>query len=103
MRRDHSALSLRAFRCPRALARTATPEDVARHDVGSAALARYKLARLTAPDADCYHRVRYPAILNNVRRPLRVLSLLLVLDRPEIIPTKACLLRVVRNVLESSN
>jgi hypothetical protein len=79
------------------LARTATPEDVARHGVASAALARYKLGRLTAPDADGYHRVRCPAVLNKVRCPLRTSSQLLVRDRPEITPPNARLLRVVRN------
>ena len=42
------------------LARTATSEQAADHDRKTAELARYKLGRLTADDADGYHRVAVP-------------------------------------------
>ena len=42
------------------LARTATRDQAADHDRKTAELARYKLGRLTADDADGYHRVAVP-------------------------------------------
>ena len=51
----------------------------------AAELARYKLGRVSAPDADGYHRVRCPAAIGKVRCPLRPASMALGLDRPEIV------------------
>jgi hypothetical protein len=67
------------------LARTATKEQAADHDRQTAELARYKLGRLTADDADGYHRVQCPAAMGKVRCPLRPASMLLDRDRPEIL------------------
>ncbi len=53
------------------LARTATQEQAADHDRKTAELARYKLGRLTADDADGYHRVQCPAAMGKIRCPLR--------------------------------
>jgi hypothetical protein len=46
---------------PGPLTRSATPEEAAAHDARTAELARYKLGRLTADDADGYHRAACPA------------------------------------------
>jgi hypothetical protein len=67
------------------LARTATPEHAAAHDAKTAELARYKLGRLTADDADGYHRVQCPAAMGKIRCPLRPASMTLDRDRPEIL------------------
>jgi hypothetical protein len=56
---------------PRPLARTATKEQAAGHDRKTSELARYKLGRLTADDADGYHRVQCPAATGKIRCPLR--------------------------------
>ena len=53
------------------LAPAATPEDIAAHDQQTAELARHKLGRLTADDADGYHRVTCPAAAGKLRCPLR--------------------------------
>ena len=53
------------------LARTATPEQAADHDRKTAELARHKLGRITADDADGYHRVACPATMGKIRCPLR--------------------------------
>jgi hypothetical protein len=65
------------------LARTATKEQAADHDRKTSELARYKLGRLTADDADGYHRVQCPAAAGKVRCPLRPASMTLDRDRPE--------------------
>jgi hypothetical protein len=67
------------------LARTATKEQAADHDRKTAELARYKLGRITADDADGYHRVACPAATGKIRCPLRPASMLLDRDRPEIL------------------
>ena len=68
---------------PPALA--ATPEDIAAHDIRTAELARHKLGRLTADDADGYHRVACPAAMGKLRCPLRPASMTLDRNRPEIL------------------
>jgi hypothetical protein len=67
------------------LARTATPGQAQDHDRKTAELARYKLGRLTADDADGYHRVQCPAAMGKIRCPLRPPSMTLDRDRPEIL------------------
>jgi hypothetical protein len=77
------------------LARGATIEDIAAHDQQAAELARHKLGRLTADDADGYHRVTCPAAAGKIRCPLRPDSMTLDRARPEILtppghPTACC-------------
>jgi len=67
------------------LARAATPGQAADHDRQAAELARYKLSRITADDADGYHRVQCPAAAGKIRCPLRPASMTLDRDRPEIL------------------
>jgi hypothetical protein len=67
------------------LARTATADQATDHDRQSAELARHKLGRLTADDADGYHRVQCPAAMGKIRCPLRPSSMTLDRDRPEIL------------------
>ncbi|HEX5300897.1 MAG TPA: hypothetical protein VFW50_28290 [Streptosporangiaceae bacterium] len=67
------------------LARTATKEQAADHDRTTSELARYKLGRLTADDADGYHRVQCPAATGKIRCSLRPASMRLDRDRPEIL------------------
>ncbi len=67
------------------LSRAATPAQAAQHDAKTAEAARYKLGRLTADDADGYHRVACPAVTGKVRCPLRPASMSLDRDRPEIL------------------
>jgi hypothetical protein len=67
------------------LTRTATKEQAADHDRKTAELARYKLGRLTADDADGYHRVACPAVMGKIRCPLRPASMTLDRSRPEIL------------------
>jgi hypothetical protein len=67
------------------LARTATKEQAADHDRKTADLARYKLGKITADDADGYHRVQCPAAMGKIRCPLRPASMRLNRDRPEIL------------------
>ena len=66
-------------------ARPATKEHTADHDRKTAELARYKLGRITADDADGYHRVQCPAVMGKIRCPLRAPSMTLDRDRPEIL------------------
>jgi hypothetical protein len=63
----------------------ATPGHTATHDQQTAELARHKLGRLTADDADGYHRVTCPAVMSKIRCPLRPDSMTLSRDRPEIL------------------
>jgi len=70
---------------PGPLARTATKEQAAGHDRQTAELARYKPGRLTADDADGYHRVQCPAVTGKIRCPLRPASMTLDRSRPEIL------------------
>ena len=67
------------------LARTATKEQATDHDRQTAGLARYKLGRLTADDADGYHRVQCPAATGKIRCPMRPVSMTLDRSRPEIL------------------
>jgi len=67
------------------LARDATRDQAASHDTRTAELARCKPSRLTAEDADGYHRVTCPAATGKTRRPLRPASMTLDRDRPEIL------------------
>jgi hypothetical protein len=67
------------------LARDATKEQAAGHDVRTAELARHTLGRLTADDEDGYHRVQCPAVMGKIRCPLRPASMTPDRDRPEIL------------------
>ena len=67
------------------LAPAATPEDTAAHDTRTTELGRHKLGRLTADDADGYHRVTCPAAMRKIRCPLRPDSMTLDRSRPEIL------------------
>jgi len=67
------------------LAPAATPDDTAAHDQQTAELARHKLGRLTADDADGYHRVTCPAAAGKLRCPLRPASMTRDRSRPEIL------------------
>ena len=69
------------------LARDATPDQASAHDTQSAELARHKLGRISADDADGYHRVACPAVMGKIRCPLRPVSMTLTRDRPEILTT----------------
>jgi hypothetical protein len=68
----------------RPLPRDATPEDTAAHDTQAGELARHKLGKITADDADGYHRVTCPAATGKIRCPLRAGSMTLDRSRPEI-------------------
>jgi hypothetical protein len=63
----------------------ATPEQTALHDQQTRELTRYKLAPITAPDTDGYHRVICPAAQSKIRCPLRPDSLTLPHDRPTVL------------------
>ena len=67
------------------LAPGAAPEDIAAHDQQTTELARHKLGRLTADDADGYHRVTCPAAMGKLRCPLQTASMTLDRSRPEIL------------------
>jgi hypothetical protein len=63
----------------------AAPDAVAAHDQQTAELTRCKPGRHTADDADGYHRVTCPAAAGKIRCTLRLDSMLLDRDRPEIL------------------
>ncbi len=67
------------------LARDATPEQVTAHDTQAAELSRHKLGRISADDADGYHRVMCPAAMGKIRCPLRPQSMTRDRGRPEIL------------------
>jgi len=67
------------------LARTATRDQAADWEHKTAELARYKLGKITADDADGYHRVQCPATMGKIRCPLRPASMTLDRNRPEIL------------------
>jgi hypothetical protein len=67
------------------LARSATPGQATAHDAKTAETARHKLGRITADDADGYHRVACPAVTGKIRCPLRPASMTLDRGRPEIL------------------
>jgi hypothetical protein len=69
------------------LPRDATSQDIAAHDARAAELARHKLGRLTADDADGYHRAGCPAAAGKIRCPHRPESMKLDRGRPEILTT----------------
>ena len=66
-------------------ARAATSQQAADWERQTAELARYKLGRITADDADGYHRVQCPAAMGKIRCPLRPSSMTLDRARPEIL------------------
>ena len=63
----------------------ATPDDITAHDQQTAELAKHKLGRITADDADGYHRVMCPAVMGKIRCPHRPESMTLDRGRPEIL------------------
>jgi hypothetical protein len=63
----------------------ATPGQVTAHDTQAAELSRHKLGRISADDADGYHRVMCPAVMGKIRCPLRPASMTLDRNRPEIL------------------
>jgi len=67
------------------LPRDATPEHITAHDTRARELARHKLGRITADDADGYHRVMCPAVMGKIRCPHRPQSMKLERSRPEIL------------------
>jgi hypothetical protein len=67
------------------LAPAATAEQTAAHDQQTAELARYKPGKITAEDADGYHRVMCPAVMGKIRCPHRPDSMRLDRGRPEIL------------------
>jgi hypothetical protein len=67
------------------LAPAATPEQTAAHDQQTAELAKHKLGRISADDADGYHRVMCPAAAGKIRCPRRPESMTLDRGRPEIL------------------
>jgi hypothetical protein len=60
-------------------------EQTALHDQQSAELARHKLAPISRPDHDGYHRVSCPAAHGKLRCPLQPDSLTLPKDRPTVL------------------
>ena len=62
----------------------ATPEQTTLHDRHCAERARYKLAPITRPDPDGYHRASCPATQGKIRCPHRPASMTLAHDRPTI-------------------
>jgi hypothetical protein len=67
------------------LARDVTTENIAAHDQQAAELAKHKLGKITADDADGYHRVTCPAAAGKIRCPHRPESMRLDRGRPEIL------------------
>ena len=67
------------------LARDATAEQTQAHDAQTAELGRYKLGAITACDTDGYRRVGCPATQGKLRCPLRVASLSLSIEHPEVL------------------
>jgi len=67
----------------------AAPDDIAAHDQQTAELATHKLGRITAGDADGYHRVMCPAVMGKIRCPLRPEPVTLDRCRPEILTPPA--------------
>jgi hypothetical protein len=63
----------------------AAKEQAADWERRTAELARYKLGRISADDADGYHRVQCPAAMGKIRCPLRPDSMTLDRGRPEIL------------------
>jgi hypothetical protein len=61
------------------------PGDITAHDQQTAELAKHKLGRISADDADGYHRVMCPAAAGKIRCSLRPESMTLDRGRPEIL------------------
>lgn len=75
-------------------------DDTAAHDRSTAELAHYKLGRISADDADGYHRVTCPALDAKLRCPLRPASMSLGHERPEVLtppdtPPRCCTQRTI--------
>ncbi len=71
------------------LARGASAAEVAAHDARFAEASHYKLGRISADDADGYHRVACPAAAGKLRCSLKADSMVLGLERPEILDPPA--------------
>ncbi len=71
------------------LARDATSDEITAHDTRAGELARHKLGRISADDADGYHRIMCPAAMGKIRCPLRPQSMTLDRGRPEILTPPA--------------
>jgi hypothetical protein len=67
------------------LTRGASEEETRAHDTTSDELARYKLGRVCADDADGFHRVACPAVMGKLRCPARPSSMALAHTRPEVV------------------
>jgi hypothetical protein len=67
------------------LPRDATPGEITAHDTRAGELARHKPGRISADDADGYHRIMCPAAMGKIRCPLRPESMTLDRSRPEIL------------------
>ena len=67
------------------LPRDATADQTTVHDTQATELTRHKLGKITADDADGYHRVTCPAAMGKIRCPLRATSMKLGRSRPEIL------------------
>lgn len=67
------------------LPRGASADETAAHDTKTAELARYKLGRICADDADGYHRVACPAVTGKLRCPLRPTSMALPYAHPSVL------------------
>ena len=73
----------------------ASPKTVAALHAKTAEAAHYKLGRISADDADGYHRVGCPAVAGKLRCPLRPESMSLGFDHPQILappqhPPRCC-------------
>ncbi|MGD1012647.1 MAG: hypothetical protein ABR925_08985 [Acidimicrobiales bacterium] len=89
------------------LARDACSAEVEAHDRLSAELSCYELGRISADDADGYHRVLCPAVMGKCRCPLRTGSMELSFDRPEVVfaprPAPRCCVQQTITVPPSVN
>lgn len=77
------------------LSRGATVDEIAAHDERFAEASRYKLGRISADDADGYHRVACPATAGKLRCPLKAKSMALDYEHPEVLsppghPPRCC-------------
>ena len=77
------------------LGRAASGADIVAHDAACAELARYKLGRISADDAEGYHRVICPAAAGKLRCGLKAASMSLSYAHPEILapplnPPRCC-------------
>ncbi len=89
------------------LARDASSTVIEAHDKMTDELSCYKLGKITKPDADGYHRVLCPAVMNKCRCPVRKDSMELSFDRPEVFsvpsPAPRCCLQMSLTVPPSVN